>query len=187
MDYLRKVKLLNRKKTDPNKFIFTGTHTAEAIDIQLFRYNRDACAETKNISVSGIESFDSNEHCYWLNIYGLHDPDSIADICKKLNIENLTIQDILDINQRPKFQEYDFYNFLTIKSTLPSSFEMMVEQISFVFGTNFLISFQERKADYFEHLRIRLRENKGIIRQRGPDFLIYVMLEAILDNYFNTL
>ena len=61
--------------------------------------------------------------------------------------------------------------------------ELLTEQISFVFGINCLISFQERKADFFEQLRFRLREDKGIIRQSGSDYLLYGMLESILDNY----
>lgn len=187
MDYLRKVKLLNRKKSDPDKFIFTGTYTVDHPDIQLFKYNKDNCIENKDMAVSDIENFDSNGYCNWLNIYGLNDSDAIASICRKQGVDSLVIQDILDINQRPKFQEFDTYSFLTIKSTLPSDADMIVEQISFVFGKNFLISFQERKADYFDHLRFRLREYKGIIRDRGSDYLLYAMLEAILDNYFKTL
>jgi magnesium transporter len=50
-----------------------------------------------------------------------------------------------------------------------------------------LISFQERKADFFEHIRVRLRENKGILRERAVDYLLYTMLESILDNYFRAL
>lgn len=64
---------------------------------------------------------------------------------------------------------------------------MITEQISFVFGANFLISFQERKADFFEHIRVRLRENKGTLRERSADYLLFAMLESILDNYFKTL
>jgi magnesium transporter len=76
---------------------------------------------------------------------------------------------------------------LTLKSIVPSENEMITEQISFIFSSHFLISFQERKADFFEHLRVRLRENKGIIRERTVDYLLYAMLESILDNYFKTL
>ncbi len=64
---------------------------------------------------------------------------------------------------------------------------MVREQISFIQGKNFLISFQGRKADFFEHLRYRLREDKGTIREKGYDYLLYGMLESILDNYFKTL
>ncbi len=178
--------LLNRKKSDPNKFIFTGTKTVDDVDIQLFKYNNNECVETKNIP-SDIESFKDTGFYYWLNVYGLHDPDKITSICESKNIHSLVIQDILDVNQRPKFQEFEDFCFLTIKSTAPAINELVTEQISFVFGHNFLISFQERKADYFEHIRLRLRENKGIIRERGSDYLLYTMLESILDNYFRTL
>jgi magnesium transporter len=184
---LRKTILLNRKKPDPTEFVFTGKVPFEELDIQQFQYNKDDCIEDKNIPPASIGKFQVNTYKYWLNIHGLSDPDTIASICSRHDIHNLAIQDILDVNQRPKYQEFENYSFLTIKSIVPSNNELLTEQISFVFGKNFLISFQERKADFFEHLRFRLRENKGIIRERGSDYLLYGMLEAILDNYFKTL
>jgi magnesium transporter len=184
---LRIVPLLNRKKTDPNKFIFTGETPLTVIDIQQFKYNKEECYLYKGISPDSIERFEGNGYCYWLNIYGLNDTETIASICKKQDIHNLVIQDILDVNQRPKFQEYENFSFLTLKSIVPSENEMITEQISFVFGSSFLISFQERKADFFEHLRYRLSEDKGILRERLADYLLYAMIEAILDNYFKTL
>ncbi len=187
LKHLKKFQLLNRKTPDPNRFIYTGEKSVDRIDIQLFKYNMDECSEKTNISPSDIEMFDDNDYMYWLNVYGLSEPDTIATICKNLEIHSLVIQDILDINQRPKFQEFENYSFLTIKSTVPSSSEIATEQISFIIGNNYLISFQEKKADHFEHLRFRLRENKGILRKRGPDYLLYTMLESILDNYFKTL
>ncbi|MDR4989277.1 MAG: magnesium/cobalt transporter CorA [Bacteroidales bacterium] len=179
--------LLNRKKTDPGTFVFTGENKNERVDIQLFKYNIEECVEIKNIKPEDIEPFTGNAHFHWLNIHGLSDTELISHICKKQNIHNLAIQDILDINQRPKFLEYETFSFLTIKSIVPSNKQLIVEQISFAFGSGFLISFQERKGDHFEHLRHRLREKKGLLRERGPDFLLYTMLEAILDNYFKTL
>lgn len=183
----RKTSLLNRKKTDPNNFVFTGNMPSKDIDIQLFKYKKDECIENKSISPINIEKFQSNDYNYWLNIYGLNDTDTILSICTQHEIHSLAIQDILDVNQRPKYQEFENFSFLTLKSIVPSNNELLTEQISFVFGKNFLISFQERQADFFEHLRIRLREDKGIIRERGSDYLLYAMLEAILDNYFKTL
>ncbi len=185
--YLTKFQLLNRKNYDPNKFLYTGERLIDKIDIQLFKYNKNDCIETADIDPLNIESFDDDHYMYWLNIYGLNEPETIAGICNKLHIHNLVIQDILDVNQRPKFQEFENFSFLTIKSTTPSSSEILTEQISFIIGKNYLVSFQERKADYFEHLRYRLRENKGIIRENGSDYLLYTMLESILDNYFKTL
>ncbi len=182
-----KRQLLTRKKPDPGKFVFTGKPMVDEIEIWLFRYNQDECAEVNNIKPDDIPLLTDPESRYWLNIYGLNDQDNIARICKTLNIHDLVIQDILDVNQRPKYQEFDHFSFLTIKSTVPASENQVTEQISFVFGKNFLVSFQERKSDHFEHLRYRLRENKGILRQRGSDYLLFTLLEAILDNYFKTL
>ena len=180
-------KLLNRKKTDPNSFVFTGSQSDEGVDIQLFVYNKDNFSEFESVKADEVGYFDDRDKYYWLNIYGLSDSETIVKICQKLNIHHLVIQDILDVNQRPKFQEFEEFSFVTIKSTVPASADMSTEQISFVFGKNYLVSFQEKRSDHFGHLRVRLRENKGILRQRGPDYLLFTMLESILDNYFRTL
>lgn len=190
MEFLKPIKIissLNRKKQDPGKFVFTGIVNVDEPEIQLFEYNDKICNETKNIAIESIKRFEANDINHWLNIYGLNKTEIIASICERQGIHSLVIQDILDVNQRPKFQEYDSFSFLTLRSIMPSNDEMIADQISFVFGSNYLISFQERKADLFEHIRFRLREDKGLIRERGADYLLYSMLESILDNYFKVL
>lgn len=184
---MREFQLLNRKKTDPGKFIFTGESRTATVDIQQFRYNSVEVNEELHLTADAVPQYQGNHYHYWLNVHGLGNPDLIASICLKQDIHGLVIQDILDVQQRPKFQEFEHYCFLTIKSTIPASADMHTEQISFVWGKNYLISFQEKKSDHFEHLRVRLRENTGIIRERGADYLLFTMLEAILDNYFKTL
>jgi len=183
----RLISVLNRKKNDPSKYIFTGSHSSEIMDIQLFKYTKQECIEINGLTAASIEKFDDSGFQYWLNITGLSEPDLIANICEKQGIHGLVIQDILDVKQRPKFQEFDNFSFLTIKSIIPSENEMITEQISFVFGSHYLISFQERKADFFDHLCYRLREKKGLLRERGADYLLFELLESILDNYFKTL
>ncbi|HRQ29269.1 MAG TPA: magnesium/cobalt transporter CorA [Saprospiraceae bacterium] len=187
MDITRKNKLLNRKKTDPSHYTYTGFAEAVTPDIQLFRYSHSEFQEYKSLPVNKIGKFTDENSVYWLNIDGLNDPALIAGICHQFGIHSLIIQDILDVNQRAKFQEFDHLSYLTIKSVAPFEKEINTEHISFILGENFLISFQEKKGDYFEHLRFRLREHKGIIRERSSDYLLYALLEAILDNYFKTL
>ena len=187
MNYLRKIKLLNRKKTDPNKFIFTGDEKDITSKVQLYQYSPEALDELNNLALSNFDHQLLKKPISWLNIFGLSNTTDIVSFCQRQKIDNLVIQDILDVNQRPKFQAYDNYNFLTIKSTVPSDKLLEVEQISFVFNRDYLISFQEKKADHFDHIRFRIKENKGIIRHEATDFLLYTLLEAILDNYFKTL
>jgi len=182
-----KKKNLNRKIKNPLNFTFTGTKFEKEIGLQLFEYSKDEHIEIINLKPTEFKNFSNQNKQYWLNIHGLHDVKTIEEICRKIGIHNLAIQDILDVNQRPKFQEYEKYWFFSMKSILPSSTnESSSEQISFILGKNFLASFQERKADYFEHIRFRLREKTGILHERSVDYLLYLLLESILDNYLTT-
>jgi magnesium transporter len=183
-----KKKSLNRKKHNPTNFVYTGLQYEKEIAIQLFEYNKEDHLEVSEVKLGDFNNFSNPTKQYWLNVHGIHDVESIKTICKKIGIHDLAIQDILDVNQRPKFQEYENYWFFSIKSMLPSINEKIItEQISFVLGENYLVSFQEQKNDYFEHVRHRLREKVGILHERTTDYLLYVLLEAVLDNYFKTI
>ncbi|MGB5988393.1 MAG: magnesium/cobalt transporter CorA [Marinifilaceae bacterium] len=181
-------KILNRKKLNPSMPVFTGVKYAEKLSIQLFKYNQNDCFEDSDYSKKEFKNFEQNNYQYWLNIHGLHDIERIRKICDKIGVHDLAIQDILDINQRPKFQEYEKNWFFTLKSIILSdNSHLEQEQLSFILGSNFLVSFQEKEADYFDHIRERLRRKVGIVRERGSDYLLYLLLESILDNYFKTI
>ncbi|MBC8321549.1 MAG: magnesium/cobalt transporter CorA [Bacteroidetes bacterium] len=181
-------KVLNRKTKTPLIPVFTGIKFSEEISIQLFSYNKDKFVEKKKISEKEFKGFSDLTYQHWLNIHGIHDVEIINNICKKVGIHSLAIQDILDVNQRPKFQEFENYWFFSIKSILPSdNMKIESEQLSFIMGKNYLVSFQERKADYFDHIRYRIREKAGVLREKGTDYLLFLLLESILDNYFNTI
>lgn len=181
-------KLLNRKKLNPFSQVFTGVKHLDKTLVQLIAFDKEKLNEDIDFSVSELKPFSDQNIQYWLNMYGIHNVDQVNDVCNTLGIHNLAIQDILDVNQRPKFQEYDDYCFFSIKSILPSKDDVIEsEQLSFILGKNYLVSFQENKADYFDHVRHRLREKIGLLRERSADYLLYLLLEAILDNYFKTL
>lgn len=183
-----KRKRLNRKKVNPRNPEFTGIICLDKIKVQLFKYNLDSYDERVDVDFENLKEFDEGNHNYWLNTHGIHNVVKISKICETYHLHNLTIQDILDVNQRPKFQDFENYWFFSIKSILPTvNNQLESEQLSFVLGNNFLMSFQEKESDYFNHVRKRIRENIGIVRSRGVDYLLYLLLEAILDNYFKSL
>jgi magnesium transporter len=176
-----------RKKINPLNFIFTGKQYHDNAIIELFKYTKDSVGEIPITNVEDFKGFKNENEKYWLNISGLHETEKITRICTKLGIHNLSIQDILDVNQRPKFQQYEEYLFFSMKSVIKSSsYKTESEQISFILGRNFIVSFQEKKGNYFDHIRYRLRENVGIIRQTGVDYILFLSLESIIDNYFKT-
>ena len=179
--------ILNRKKVDPNIAVFTGEKHVKHTELQLFSFNRETCIEKEHYSVEELLGFKDEQLQHWLNIHGIHDSNKITEICNKLDVHNLVIQDILDVNQRTKFQEYKNYWFFTIKSIIPGEDSSIhQEQLSFILGPNFLVSFQEKRRDYFDHIRTRLRDNVGIVRERSSDYLLFLLLESILDNYSKT-
>lgn len=181
-------KKLNRKKVNRSTPVYTGIEYSSELSMQLFTFNKDEFKEYPDFSIHDFAGFSESKDQNWLNIHGLHDTQLILNICKKLGVHDLAIQDILDVNQRPKFQNYEKYWFFTLKSIIPGeSSNIELEQLSFVLGNNFLVSFQERKADYFDHIRQRIRNNIGIVRERGSDYLLFLLLEAIMDNYFITI
>jgi magnesium transporter len=115
---------------------------------------------------------------------------AIETLCNNLEIDRLTYDDINSPQKRPKLEEYDNYIFFTVKSAVPAennTFLMHQEQISFILGQNYLISFQMKSSDHFTEVRGRIEHKRGKIRMKGPDFLLFRMLEAIVDNYFEVL
>jgi magnesium transporter len=185
---MKKRKRLKTKTNDPFALEFIGNQYLDKTSMQLFQFNKENYTEKKEFKESDFVGFPDQKSVYWLNLHGIHDVELIKTICYKLDIHRLVVQDILDTNQRPKLQEFEGYLFFSVKSMLPNDDdELKIEQISFILGNNYVLSFQERPADFFEHIRQRIREYKGLARERSADFLLYLLLEAILDNYFTTL
>ena len=161
---------------------------------QLYKYNATFYAVKNDDSEVFSSSFSENEldndHVAWLNFHGLDDLKSIEDLCHRLNLDKLTNENIHTSTRRPKIEEYPKYVFFQIKSALPTEKNdnlLNQEQISFILGSNYLISFQEKAADHFSDIRDRIVKARGKIRSKGPDFLLFRMLEAIIDNYFEVL
>ncbi|MBP7279928.1 MAG: magnesium/cobalt transporter CorA [Leptospiraceae bacterium] len=179
---------LKSESKGKSEFTFIGEKKVEEVKLQLFTYNEDVCNET--CDKADYERIDKNllNNNYWLNLHGIHDVNLIETICNTLGMESLTVKQIVDTTQRPKMEDYDDYIFFSIKSISKNDFnQLYIEQLSFVLGKNYLISFQEEVGDHFNYIRQRMRDNLGLVRKKECDFLLFQLLDAILDNYFETL
>lgn len=126
----------------------------------------------------------------WLNFHSIDDHKSIEAFCKLQHFDTLVVSDIFDLDSRPKFEDYGSYFFFTIRSAIPQDLyenQLMLDQISFILGENYVISFQVKSNDHFISVRDRIENKKGIIRDKQADFLLYRLLDAIIDNYFEVL
>ncbi len=161
---------------------------------QLYKYDHDFFLITKNspefFAKEFVENTIGSDNVSWLNFHGLKDKPSIDLLCEHLSIDKLTVEEIYTEKRRPKLEEYPNYMFFSIRSALSSEKNATIleqEQISFLLGKNYLISFQPKKSDHFTDVRDRIEKKRGKIRMKGSDFLLFRMLEAILDNYFEVL
>ncbi|MEJ2637806.1 MAG: magnesium/cobalt transporter CorA, partial [Calditrichia bacterium] len=137
-------------------------------------------------SVEAAFPFKETPTVTWLNIDGLHEVSILEQIGTHYEIHPLIMEDILNTDQRPKVEIFDNYIFIVAKmvSYNGGEGELEIEQISFLVGKNYVITFQEREGDIFDSVRERIQSGKGRIRRSGPDYLTYALLDVITDHYF---
>lgn len=157
---------------------------------QLYKYNMDVFSLEKNSEKYFAEHFNPFEDMnstFWLNFHSMKDKESIVKLCDKLCIDKLLQEDLFAETKRTRLEEYSDYVFFSIVSALPkeglNNYDLTKERISFIIGDNYLISFQEKPSDHFPTVRERIEYKRGKVRFKGPDFLLFRMLEAIIDNY----
>lgn len=122
----------------------------------------------------------------WVNIEGFKDITVFEKIGELLGIDKLVLEDILDIDTRPKFEEFDQYSFTSVKMLYIEKDTSLIfhEQVSFILHGNLLVTFQFEYGDVFEKVRDRIRKAGGRIRQRRADYLLYALLDIMVDHYF---
>jgi magnesium transporter len=140
---------------------------------------------------------DNVEECYhyldqksvtWINVDGTNQIDQIEQLGKKYGLHPLLLEDIVYADQRPKIDDYGNHIFIVIKMLDydDTNKQIRSEQVSLVLGKDYVISFQEndKKGDVFGPNRERIRGNKGKIRKEGADYLLYSLIDTVVDNYF---
>lgn len=174
----------------PGTLIHIGEQKAEAIEITVIDYNEAEVQEKKLKTVEECFVFKDKSSVTWINLEGIHDIQLIEKLGTCFEIHPLTLEDILNTDQRPKFDDMENYVYMVLKMLHYNNkgTDIVSEQISLILGSNFMMSFQEGlKGDVFEPLRQRIRSGKGKIRKMGADYLTYAIVDGIVDNYFAVL
>jgi len=186
---MRKIKYKKGRKLQPNNLEYTGIHKDNESEMQLFVYDNLNLTEYEGFMVSDLDKYMNVHRNNWLNIHGLNNIELMKSIGSYFKIDNFMLADILNTTRRTKVEELSDVLFFNIKSLLPlgDSDNITVEQISFLIKDGVLISFQEKRSDFFTHIRERLRTHSGIVRTKKADYLLYILLDAIMENFYITL
>lgn len=176
-----------RASMPPETLMFLGDKKLDTSRVTVFTYNQDECSERVIESAADLMNNLPENQMTWLNIDGIHDTALIEKTGAVFGLHTLLLEDILDTDLRPKTEVYEDKLFLSAKmlSYEDETGRVIAEQVSFVLGINFLITFQEGLlGDVFERVRERLKKGKGKLRRARPDYLLYELLDSIIDNYF---
>jgi len=173
----------------PGSIVHIGNKRAEKTKITIVDYNEEQFQEKEVKTVKECCPYKEKPTITWINIDGVHEEKIIEELGKIYNFHPLILEDIVDTDQRPKIKDFGDYIFIILKMHYydKENNEIKIEQVSLIFGKNYVISFQEREGDVFDSIRERIRNNIGRIRKARADYLIYALMDAIIDNYFTIL
>ncbi len=179
-------KLSEKAGAPPGTLVYTGISTDEVAEISLHQYAGDEIETYKSDKLEEVLRKLQPDQSNWINISALNNVDIIRQIGEYFSLDPLVLEDILTTQLLPNTEDYERYIFFTLKmlSINPETQRVEQEHVSFILGDNYLISFQERKADVLDPVRQRIKNAKGRIRTRGIDYLLYALIDVIVDNYY---
>ena len=142
-----------------------------------------------------INSFEEVQTIYnslgnkilWLHIAGFGDKNFFEQLATFFKLHRLEMEDVFNVGQRPKVDEYDGHLFIISRLISMPGDSLIYDQLSLLLGKNFLITIQEKPEDFFEPVRLRIRNAKGYMRQQQADYLAYALLDAVIDYYYPAL
>src|ERR1051326_9197830 len=169
----------------PGTVVYSGDDQTAKVKLSLIQFNERELFEKDFYDVDDCFSQTAVDKVTWINVDGIHDTEIIKKMGEKFGIHSLTLEDVANNEQRPKFEEYDTY-LASVMKMISYSGEIHSEQLSVILlDNNTVLSFQEADGgDAFDIIRTRIRTGKGRVRKMGADYLAYCLIDAVVDLYF---
>lgn len=169
--------------TIPGTITYSGNKDIDfSVDVISFDKNNYRCVTHDRPSKIKYP-FEVHDQLHWVNMIGLNQTEAIARIGDMFNLHPLLLEDIVNVQQRPRLDELDKQLFITLKMIYERNGVNTIEHLSLVMGPGYVLTFQEAEGDVFGEVRQRIEKDRGRIRKMGSDYLLYALLDAIVDNY----
>jgi magnesium transporter len=170
----------------PGTLMYVGDKKAGRPRITVIDYDGAGYLEKDVASVEECFPFKETATVTWINVDGVHDAGVIERLGAAFGIHPLVLEDIMTTTQRPKTEDLGSAVFVVLRMIEcdPDGKNLAADQLSLIFGPNYVLSFQETPGDCLGPVRERIRGGKGRIRTLGPDYLAYALIDAVVDNYF---
>lgn len=170
----------------PGSLVHTGEKGVGTIQISLIDYDSNNLVEKKEATLKECLISLENPFITWINIIGIDDSIAIETIGRHFGLHPLLLEDIMSSGQQSKLDNYKDTLYIVVRQLTYNEKKQEAEddQVSLILGKNYIISFLESHNNVFNPVRERLRNPKGRLRQRGPDYLCYALIDCLVDNYF---
>jgi magnesium transporter len=171
--------------TAPTTLIVPPEYQGRKPVVSLTEYDAHSIEERKIETIDDLLPCLESDKVSWINVDGLGDPEFFQQLGLHFRIHQLALEDIFNLGQRPKLDEYDRQLFIVLNMAYENQKEEIVfEQVSVMLAEKFVITIQERPGDVFNPVRQRLREAGGNARFMKADYLAYALIDAVIDQYF---
>ncbi|MBN1800478.1 MAG: magnesium/cobalt transporter CorA [Candidatus Lokiarchaeota archaeon] len=188
--FRKSIKLLRKRNKKiglpPGTLIYTGERKPEQEKVTIIDYNdkKIDIRELKELKINLKET--EKEFVRWINITGLGQMEVIEELGRQFDLHPLLLEDVLNPDQRPKIENYGNFLFLILNIIWWDNKEKNIqsEQVSLILGKSYVMTFREFENDLFFPIVDRLKQAKGRIRKMEEDYLLYSLIDIIIDNYF---
>lgn len=156
--------------------------------IRVLAYGPDGFAEERLENPEQASKYLGKWPVTWINVDGVENSQVIEAFGQMFGLHRLALEDISNIHQRSKVEQYDNFLFIVARmANLEEGGLLHTEQLSIFLGKDYVLTFQETFGDCFDPIRERIRKGTGRIRSAGPDYLVYRLLDACVDFYYPVL
>jgi len=160
--------------------------SARQSTMDVIAYGANELVERQMTSVAEILKLRGRYPVIWVNVNGLGDTALVESLGLQLGLHQLALEDVINTHQRPKVDVFDDALFVVARMA-DLNLRAVTEQLSMFIGRDFVLTFQEEPGDCWQLLRARLRHQAGRLRNSGPDYLAYSLLDSVIDAYFPVL
>jgi magnesium transporter len=168
----------------PGALMYTGEETKRETVVTLISYNNEKITTSTCNSLDQLLPLLNPGYLNWIDIDKLQNVSLVEQIGSHYNLDPLVLEDILNVDQLPKFDDLQQYVFISLKMLSLEDEGIRHEQVSFILGSEYLLSFQEQPGDVFNAVRKRIESLNGRHRRKGADYLLYSLIDVVVDHYF---
>lgn len=184
----RKIKTSAKKGLPPGSLVYIGDNNKKDLNLNLLRFNDKEIIDQPIENINELKLQLPNNYINWYQVQGINNPENIRLIGEQLQLDVLLLEDILNTDHRPKIETFDDYIFLILKtfSFNKETKEIKDDHFCIAVSDTFLISFQEDDHSLLTSLQTRIKTGKGKIKLKKYDYLLYAIIDLIVDSYFET-